>query len=241
VVSFTPQPLYPQGKRPQYPLDRRLGGLQSRSGCGGEEKNSQPPPGIEPKHFSNSLLQFYVRSAPNNRVPHSIQTSSILIDFSPRVNGINNYTSSYHHHHHRHLSRIGPLGLLRFRIYFLKLMNPFGHLVGLLEWEIGPTQGLYLHRTTQHRKTRTHIHASSGIRKQDPSDRAATDYNTHYLFHMLHSYWRRIDLSVRRIKMKIGFRLSCCRTETSEWNQGRYGTFLCPIFHFKLKIVENYG
>jgi hypothetical protein len=31
-----------------YPLDRRLGGTQSRSGRGGEEKNSQPPPGIEP-------------------------------------------------------------------------------------------------------------------------------------------------------------------------------------------------
>jgi hypothetical protein len=28
-------------------LDRRLGGPQSRSGRGGEEKNSQPPPGIE--------------------------------------------------------------------------------------------------------------------------------------------------------------------------------------------------
>jgi hypothetical protein len=32
---------------PCYPLDRRLGGLQSRSGRGGEEKNSQPLPGIE--------------------------------------------------------------------------------------------------------------------------------------------------------------------------------------------------
>jgi hypothetical protein len=31
VVSFTPQPLYPQGKNPWYPLYRRLGGLQSRS------------------------------------------------------------------------------------------------------------------------------------------------------------------------------------------------------------------
>jgi len=29
-------------------LDRRLGGPQSRSGRGGEEKNSQPPPGKEP-------------------------------------------------------------------------------------------------------------------------------------------------------------------------------------------------
>jgi hypothetical protein len=48
VVSFTPRPLYPLGKSPWYPLDRRLGGPQSRSGRGGEEKNSQPPPGIEP-------------------------------------------------------------------------------------------------------------------------------------------------------------------------------------------------
>jgi hypothetical protein len=29
-------------------LDRRLGGPQSRSGRGGEEKNFQPTPGIEP-------------------------------------------------------------------------------------------------------------------------------------------------------------------------------------------------
>jgi hypothetical protein len=48
VVSFTPRLLYPQGKSPWYPLDRRLGGPQSRSGRGGKEKNSQSPPGIEP-------------------------------------------------------------------------------------------------------------------------------------------------------------------------------------------------
>jgi hypothetical protein len=48
VGSFTPGPLHPQGKSTWYPLDRRLSGPQSRSGHGGEEKNSQPPPGIEP-------------------------------------------------------------------------------------------------------------------------------------------------------------------------------------------------
>jgi hypothetical protein len=48
VVSFTPRPLYPQEKSLWYPLDRRLGGPQSRSGRRGGEKNSQPPPGIEP-------------------------------------------------------------------------------------------------------------------------------------------------------------------------------------------------
>jgi len=28
----------PQGKSPLYPLDRRLGGPQSQTGCGGKEK-----------------------------------------------------------------------------------------------------------------------------------------------------------------------------------------------------------
>jgi hypothetical protein len=47
TISFTPWPLYPQGKSHWYPLGRRLGVPQSRSGRGGEEKNSQTPPGIE--------------------------------------------------------------------------------------------------------------------------------------------------------------------------------------------------
>jgi hypothetical protein len=38
VVSFTTRPLNPMEKSPRYPLDRRLGGPQSRSGQCGEEK-----------------------------------------------------------------------------------------------------------------------------------------------------------------------------------------------------------
>jgi hypothetical protein len=49
VVSFTPRPFHPKGRSPWNTLDRRLGELQSRSGRGGEEKNSQPLPGIEPQ------------------------------------------------------------------------------------------------------------------------------------------------------------------------------------------------
>jgi len=48
VVSFMPQPLYPQGKETLYPLDKRLDGPQNRCGRGGEEKNCQPPPELEP-------------------------------------------------------------------------------------------------------------------------------------------------------------------------------------------------
>jgi hypothetical protein len=47
VVSFTPRPLYRQGKSPCYKWDKSLDGPQSRSGRGDEEKNSQPPPGLE--------------------------------------------------------------------------------------------------------------------------------------------------------------------------------------------------
>jgi hypothetical protein len=46
--SFTLRPLYPQGKNPCHPMDRRLGEPQSRFGHGGEQKNSQPLPGLEP-------------------------------------------------------------------------------------------------------------------------------------------------------------------------------------------------
>jgi hypothetical protein len=48
-------------------LDRKLGGPQSRSGRGGEEKNSQPPSGIEPQNpdrpaRSPQKLQFLLMS-----------------------------------------------------------------------------------------------------------------------------------------------------------------------------------
>jgi hypothetical protein len=47
VVSFTLRPLYPQGNNSCYPFVRSLDGPQNRSELGGEEKNSQPLPGLE--------------------------------------------------------------------------------------------------------------------------------------------------------------------------------------------------
>jgi hypothetical protein len=58
VVSFTPRPLYSQGKNSWNPLDRRLGRSQSQFGRGGEEKNSQPLPRLEPL-IVNSVAQCY--------------------------------------------------------------------------------------------------------------------------------------------------------------------------------------
>ena len=38
-MSFIHQPLYPQGKRPSYPLKGRLGGIESRVECFRTELN----------------------------------------------------------------------------------------------------------------------------------------------------------------------------------------------------------
>jgi hypothetical protein len=54
------------GKSSCYPLDRRMGGPQSQSGCGGEEKNFQPLLGpenliIQPVDvLKRPLVQFFV-------------------------------------------------------------------------------------------------------------------------------------------------------------------------------------
>jgi hypothetical protein len=42
AVSFTSPPLYPRGKDPGYPLDRRMGGPQNRSGSCRVQKNLLP-------------------------------------------------------------------------------------------------------------------------------------------------------------------------------------------------------
>jgi hypothetical protein len=44
-----PAALYPRGKDPRYPLDKRLGGPQSWSGHGLDGKSSLPLPGIKPR------------------------------------------------------------------------------------------------------------------------------------------------------------------------------------------------
>jgi hypothetical protein len=56
-----------------------------------------------------------------------------------------------------------------------QFLGSIRHFVGLLGGGISPAQGLYLHRTTQHRKTQSHIHAPSRIRSCDPNVRAAED------------------------------------------------------------------
>jgi len=47
LESFTPLPLYPQGKSLRYPSDGKLGGAQSWTGRSGKDRNSLSLPGVE--------------------------------------------------------------------------------------------------------------------------------------------------------------------------------------------------
>jgi hypothetical protein len=53
----------PAGKEPRYTLDRRLGGPQSRSGRGGEEKNSHSLPVIQPvaQRYTTELSRLFIK------------------------------------------------------------------------------------------------------------------------------------------------------------------------------------
>jgi hypothetical protein len=57
VVSFTPRPLYPRNP-PRYPLNRKLGGPQSKFGRSGEEKKPLLLSGIEPHSLVSILTEL---------------------------------------------------------------------------------------------------------------------------------------------------------------------------------------
>jgi len=74
VVSFTRLPLYPQGKSPWHPLDKRLDGPQSRSGRGGIEKNSRPL-----SEFHPLIIQLVAQSVFENPMSYPLPCFVVFI------------------------------------------------------------------------------------------------------------------------------------------------------------------
>jgi hypothetical protein len=117
---------------------------------------------------------------------------------------------------------LGLLACSAFRTYFSENYESIWT-VSRTRWRgIGPTQGFYLHRMTQHRKTRTHIHASSGIRSHDPSVRAAEDntclrplghWNRHHCHHWHNFHHRSYKLfgMFQLKKLRTSFYYICTR------------------------------
>jgi hypothetical protein len=85
VVSFTPRPLCPRGKRPRYPLDRRLGGPQNRYGERGEEKILDPTgTQLRPLHRPARSQSLYRLSYPGSSKEFSIYEYN---NINPKRNG----------------------------------------------------------------------------------------------------------------------------------------------------------
>jgi hypothetical protein len=76
VVSFTLRPLYPQGKIPHYPLNRRLGGPQSRSGHCWEERYLLPLLGIEPQPSNLKPVTILTEPFPVGKLQNNTTTTS---------------------------------------------------------------------------------------------------------------------------------------------------------------------
>jgi hypothetical protein len=74
MVSFMPWPLYHQRTSPWYPLDWRLGGPQSWSGCCAEEINSQFLLGLE-----SLIIQPVAQRYTTNDIYDIIHDSSCLL------------------------------------------------------------------------------------------------------------------------------------------------------------------
>jgi hypothetical protein len=78
VVSFKPLPLCPR-----YPLDRRLGGPQNRSGRRREEKNLTPTRTRTPTHtLSSPVASYYTDctiTAPYKICIHRFRTTNLVI------------------------------------------------------------------------------------------------------------------------------------------------------------------
>jgi hypothetical protein len=66
VVSFTPRPLYPQGKSPCYPFDRRLGGPRAVLDALMKRKIPSPHRESNPRTpIVQSVAQRYYRTIQN--------------------------------------------------------------------------------------------------------------------------------------------------------------------------------
>jgi hypothetical protein len=76
--------LHPRRNSCRYPLHRRMGGLRSRSGRSGEEKNFLPLPGIEPRCPSRSL-SLYRLSYPYSTV--TVNVLSKFLQIAPEFHG----------------------------------------------------------------------------------------------------------------------------------------------------------
>jgi len=103
VVSFIPWLLYPWQKSPQYPLDRRMGQLQSQSRHTGEKKKIPALPEIKPWSFSPQPIRYsgwaiaahkhilaceYYTSSKKSLSKHAVHFMTFTVHIIPKFVGV---------------------------------------------------------------------------------------------------------------------------------------------------------
>jgi hypothetical protein len=86
VVSFNPRPLYPRGKSPGYPLDKRLRGFQSRFGSDGEEKETHHCPWSYNQYLKSITTELSgIHNQPTNQPTNHTEQSPSAGQEIPRL------------------------------------------------------------------------------------------------------------------------------------------------------------
>jgi hypothetical protein len=202
-----------------------------------------------------------------------LHLSSFQLIYSGKVNNYNCYGNEYSVVQQGTLTKLlcfalylmnatflfSPVALQSFkdigRLTYGRFLELFRHVVGFLGRVINPSQGLYLHRTTQHRKTRTNIHALGGIRTHDPrnqpakthaSDRTATvagEGYRHTVFKENSLYYVKavfLTLSIVYISITV-IDFYCChspKNSTSLFPDCIIPTFFCVLNKFLYLICD---
>jgi hypothetical protein len=99
--GYPPVALYPQVKDPRYPLYRRLGVPQSRSGHRGQRKNPLPLPGIELRSpgrpaLSQTLYRLSYFSYHTMHVTVGNINRSLIVKYAQRVQNVCKYSVFLH-------------------------------------------------------------------------------------------------------------------------------------------------
>jgi hypothetical protein len=128
MLSFKPQPHYPQSNRPQYPLDRRLDGPQSRSGRGGQEKKipSLSLSGIEPRS-SNPWPRLYTDLVADHCLYKFkyIKTQTLIVNAS--FLNYNYYLLEFHYEYSAPALKSGTQVLEFVSLFLMHLCTDVGH------------------------------------------------------------------------------------------------------------------
>jgi hypothetical protein len=202
VVIFTSRILYRQGKSPWYQLDRRLGGTQSRSGCGDKGKKHCPCRESNPSRSAHCLVIKLSTHAHTHTHTHT--------HTSPRP-----YSLSFQEHNPSEYGGMPPYALteegLLNNLACKGLMNPgvkidyydgmkFKIKLTMCSWWVRPPETCWSHSTNHGNNQWTISHRRCTIHRH-PS--AVCQNHGHAIHYQVLNHWWKSDYNVTVICTQV--------------------------------------